>query len=399
MGISVSDVSLDLKKLRAWKDASIERLEQGIVTLCRKNGVEVLAGTARFESSDQILVAGAHGTRRVRFRNALLATGSEVAQLPVLKDVPQFVWTAEDALELQEIPKQLVIIGGGYIAAEMVNVYAKLGSNVFIVERSDRFLEHMDADAARVVSDGFKDLGVHLFLDAQVKSAKKKGQKLQLELLVSGKVEEVFCDRVLVAIGRHAHGPELGLENTRVQLDDHGFVRINGKCQTSDERIYAVGDCTGGPMLAHRAFRMGKVAAEAIAGEASAFDNVTVPSVVFSDPEVAVAGIGEDEAKKRGLDVVIGKFPFSALGRAVSGDATEGFVKVIADRGSQVILGVVMAGGHVSEFLGEATLAVECGLQLDDVAVTIHPHPTFSEALSEACEQALGKAIHTGNKK
>jgi dihydrolipoamide dehydrogenase len=281
----------------------------------------------------------------------------------------------------------------------VVIVYAKLGSNVFIVERSDRFLEHMDADAARVVSDGFKDLGVHLFLDAQVKSAKKKGQKLQLELLVSGKVEEVFCDRVLVAIGRHAHGPELGLENTRVQLDDHGFVRINGKCQTSDERIYAVGDCTGGPMLAHRAFRMGKVAAEAIAGEASAFDNVTVPSVVFSDPEVAVAGIGEDEAKKRGLDVVIGKFPFSALGRAVSGDATEGFVKVIADRGSQVILGVVMAGGHVSEFLGEATLAVECGLQLDDVAVTIHPHPTFSEALSEACEQALGKAIHTGNKK
>ncbi|MBS3062031.1 MAG: dihydrolipoyl dehydrogenase [Candidatus Diapherotrites archaeon] len=399
MGINVGSVSLDLKKMAAWKNDSISRLEKGIANLCKKYNVEVVKGTAFFEASDRILVSQEHGTRRVSFRNAIIATGSKVSNLPGLEHVQEFVWTAEDALELTELPKDLVIVGGGYIAAEMVNVYAKFGCNVSIVERSAHFLEHLDRDAAEVVLRGIESMGVQVFLSTEIQNAKKSGKKVLLELKSDEKSFSISADKVLVAIGRVANSKHLGLEHTQVQLDERGFVRVNSQCKSTDPKIFAVGDCTGGPMLAHRAFRMGKVAAEAVCGESSAFDNTAMPSVVFADPEIAVTGISEGQALAKGLDVVIGKFPFHALGRAVSSDATDGFVKVIADRKTKVILGVVMVGEHVSEFLSEATLAVETACQLEDVASTIHPHPTFSESLAEACEQALGKAIHVPNKK
>ncbi len=399
MGISVGGVSLDSKKLHEWKKASIKQLEKGIEGLCAKLGIEVVKGTATIEDSETIRVSSEHGTGVIKFRQCIINTGTTPVEYPGLEYANDFVWNSDHAMDIEFIPRDLVVIGGGYIGVELASVYAKFGCNVSVVQRSERILTQMDSDAALVVQKKMSVHGIHLFLNSVFKSAHRDKNRVSVTIESGGKKSVIETEKILVALGRVPNTKHIGLENTRVQLNENGFIRVNAQCQTSDPKIWAIGDVTGPPLLAHRATRMGKVCAEAIAGQPAAFDNKAIPGVVFSDPELASVGLTEKEAKEKGIEIIVGKFPFHALGRAVSTDKTEGFVKVIADRNTQVVLGVVAVGEHVSEFIGEAALAIEMGAQLEDIAATIHPHPTFSEALMEACEEALGKAIHVTQKK
>ncbi|MDO8339748.1 MAG: NAD(P)/FAD-dependent oxidoreductase, partial [Candidatus Burarchaeum sp.] len=293
-------------------------------------------------------------------------------------------------------PRELIVVGGGYIALEMGTLFAKLGSKVTIVHRSGRILKGVDAEAVDVVLKRLPALGIELMLNSEVDGVEEgAGGKLKVSVREKGKEAVQFgADKVLVAIGNEASTSGLGLENTSVQLDEKGFVKVDEKMRTHDHKIFAVGDCVGAPMLAHKASRQGKVAAEVIGGLDSKFSNKVVPSVVFCEPEVASAGLGEEEAAAQGKQVVIGKFPFRALGRALTMNSSEGFVKIVSEKDSGLVLGVHIVGSDAGELISEAALAIEMGAVLEDLAFTIHPHPTLSEAVNEAAEAALGKAIH-----
>jgi dihydrolipoamide dehydrogenase len=289
----------------------------------------------------------------------------------------------------------LLVIGGGYIGLELGSVYARLGSRVTVVELTEQLLPGIDRDLVQVVQQTLRKRGVEMHLRTKVTGLQRKGEHVTVSLAQeSGSTSALETDRVLVAVGRRPNTDELGLEQTQVKIDARGFIQIDAQRRTSDARIYAIGDITGEPMLAHKAAREGKVAAEAIAGEPAAFDNVTVPAVVFTDPEIAFCGLSEEQARAAGYTVKVGKFPFRALGRALTLNATDGFVKVIADAERDVVLGVRMVGPNVSDLISEAVLAIEMGAQLEDLAATIHPHPSLSEALAEAAEVALQRAIH-----
>jgi dihydrolipoamide dehydrogenase len=315
--------------------------------------------------------------------------------LPGIEIDGERIMTSREALHLRAIPERLLVIGGGYIGLELGSVYARLGSQVIVVELTEQLLPGIDRDLVQVVQQGMRKRGVEIHLRTKVTGLQHQGQHLTVSLAQeSGSTAALEVDHVLVAVGRRPNTDALGLEQTRVKLDAHGFIQVDAQRRTADARIYAVGDVTGEPMLAHKAAREGKVAAEVIAGEPAAFDNVTVPAVVFTDPEIALCGLSEVQARAAGYPVKVGKFPFRALGRALTLNATDGFVKVIADAERQVVLGVRMVGPNVSDLISEAVLAIEMGAQLEDLAASIHPHPTLSEALAEAAEVALERAIH-----
>ncbi|MBU0635719.1 dihydrolipoyl dehydrogenase [Candidatus Micrarchaeota archaeon] len=394
MGIDFEKAKVHLEKLDAWKKAGIEKLEKGIATLCKKRNVEIVRGTGKFESQNRLRVESPHEVRVIEFKHAIIDTGSKPISIPGLDLGDPLIMDSEEALQVAHIPKELVIIGAGYIGIELGTVFAKLGSQVSIVQRSERILSNVEEEAALIVQKQLEEIGAHLFLNSHFKKVSTTRSRVTIQLVTPEKRIDLHADKVLIALGRKPNTDGMGLENTKVQLDEKGFIRINDRCQTSAPTIFAVGDVTGPPLLAHRAFRMGKIAAEAIAGLPVSFDNVAIPSVVFSDPEIASVGITEKEAREQGKEVLVGKFPFCNLGRAVSTDKTLGFVKIIAEKQSQVILGVQIVGEHASDMIGEASLAMEMGAQLEDIAATIHPHPTFSEAIMEAAEDALGKSVH-----
>jgi dihydrolipoamide dehydrogenase len=296
---------------------------------------------------------------------------------------------------LRNIPERLLVVGGGYIGLELGSVFARLGSRVVVVELTEHLLPGIDRDLVQVIRQTLGKRGVDIQLRTKVTGVRHEGGHVAVDLAQNdGTARTLEADRVLVAVGRRPNTDDLGLEQTRVRRDSHGFIQVDAQRRTADARIYAVGDVTGEPMLAHKAAREGKVAAEAIAGEPAAFDNVTVPAVVFTDPEVAFCGLSEEQARAAGYAVKVGKFPFRALGRALTLNAAEGFVKVIAEAEREVLLGVRMVGPGVSDLIGEAVLGLEMGAQLEDLAASIHPHPTLSEATAEAAEVALGRAIH-----
>jgi dihydrolipoamide dehydrogenase len=391
-GAQAEKIRTDIEKLTKWKNSGIERLEQGIRTLCKKRNVEILEGTGKFESNSMIRVESEHEAREIEFKHAILDTGSKPIPLP---GTPwsNSVISSDHALGLEEVPEELVVIGAGYIGMELGTVFAKLGSNVSMIQRSERILTAMDEEGAVVVQKRLEGLGIQLFLNSQAKRIIEKKGKSIVEVQTEKGLLELQADKVLVALGRKANTEGLGLENIKVQFDENGFVRINNQCQTSEPKIFALGDITGPPLLAHRAFRMGKVCAEAICGMPAAFDNQAIPSVVFSDPEFASVGLTEKEARERGIKTMIGRFPFRNLGRAVSTDKTRGFVKIIANAENQLIIGAQIVGERASELIGECAFAIEMASQLEDLASTIHPHPTFSEALMEAAEDALKKCV------
>lgn len=397
MGISFSGVDVDLDALRSFKDSVVTGLTKGVDGLLQKRGVQVIQGRARFESSTALAIEGGDVTG-VDFKHCILATGSRVAELPVGKDLG--LWSSTEALDIPEVPKRLIVVGGGYIGLELGFVYAGLGSKVTVVEFLPHLLGGADPDLVEVVKKRCEKRFESVMLGTKVtniEKRKKGGFSVEVETK-SGK-QTLESDQVLVAIGRKPNLEEIGLENTKVELDEHGLVKIDEACRTSDPHIFAIGDITPGPMLAHKASRQGKVAAEVIAGESSAFDNRVVPAVVFTDPELAWAGLTETEAKEQGREVNVGKFPLAALGRAKSIGRTEGMVKVIADPESQLVLGVGIVAPHASDLIAEAAHAIEMGATLEDVAATIHPHPTLSESIMEAAEVAMGTVVHIARPK
>jgi dihydrolipoamide dehydrogenase len=324
--------------------------------------------------------------QKIRFKHAIIATGSAPAALPGLDGLGERIMDSAAALDLTEIPERLLVVGGGYIGLELGQVYAALGSHVTLVEMLDGLLPGVDRDLVQPLARRCEKLFAAVHLGTRLAGVRESAAGLEARL---GEATAAF-DRLLVAVGRRPQTAGLGLEVTRVTTDTRGGIAVDERCRTSDPRIYAVGDVTGEPMLAHRAMRQGKVAAEAIAGRAAAFDNVAVPAVVFTDPEIAWCGLTESEAARAGRPVKVAKFQWAASGRAATLGRADGLTKLIADPESGRLLGVGIVGPGAGELIAEGTLAVECGLTAEDVAATIHTHPTLSESLMEAAESLLG---------
>jgi len=398
MGITVTRATLDMPKLVAWKDKVVKRLTDGVKFLTSKNGAEILHGRAQFLTDRTLKVATKEGPQIVRFEQAVIATGSVPFPLPGFPVDGESVIGSKEALSLSEIPVKLVVIGGGYIGLELSCVYRKLGSEVALVEFFPELLAHHDPEVREVITRRLKDLGLSVYLGHRAVGL-EKGHPSTVKIQdKEGKVTLLEADKVLVCVGRVPNVAGLGLKEAGVEQDPKGFIKVTRQMETNVPGIYAVGDVVGGPLLAHKAYREAKVAAEVIAGSPSSFDNVVIPAVIYTDPEIAWAGLFEVEAKQQGLKVVSGSFPFKASGRALTLNAPEGFVKTVADAETKRILGVQIVGQDASELISEAALAIEMGAFLDDLSQTIHPHPTMSEGLLESVEAALGEAIHVVNK-
>lgn len=395
MGIKADKVNIDIKKMQEWKNNIVKTLTNGIDLLCKKNKIAVIKGNAFFESSSMVKVVSDDGFKNIEFEHCIIATGSVPIELPGFKFDGKIIISSDTALELKTVPKNLVIIGGGYIGLELGVVYAKLGSNVSIVEYSDQLLPGNDKDIVNVLERNLQKIGIKIYLEHKAGKCEVKNSSAIVAISSKdGKKINLPADIVLVAVGRMPNTKSLKLENTRIQFDEKGFVKVDNQLRTTDKKIFGIGDVANQPMLAHKSTRQGKVAAEVIAGLASSYDNLVVPAVIFTDPEIAIAGMTENDAKAKGIDVKIGKFPFSALGRALTVNETDGFVKIIADKNSEIVLGISIVGYNASDMISEAALAIEMGATLDDIALTIHPHPTFTEGLMEAAEAAKGTAIH-----
>jgi len=397
MGITVEGVTVDLPKMIEWKDGIVDRLTSGVAFLCEKNGVEVVHGAAEFLSDRSLAVASDDGRVEIEFEQAVIATGSRPMQLDGFPHDGEKIIGSSEALSLQKVPEKLVIIGAGYIGLELGIVYAKLGSQVSIVEFLPKVAPDLDAEVGKALTRQLKKLKIKLYLSHRAESFEPGDPSTVIARGPKDEELRLEADAVMTSVGRVPNSEDLGLEAAGVATDEKGFVTVNDRMQTSAPGVYAIGDVAGGALLAHKAYQEAKVAAEVIAGEPAAFDSF-VPAVIYTDPEVAWVGLGEEQAKEQGYNVVTGAFQYKASGRAMSLDSTDGFVKAIADADTKQLLGVIAVGRGVSEFIGEATLALEMGAFLEDVALTIHSHPTMSEALQEAIEAALGQAVHMVNK-
>jgi dihydrolipoamide dehydrogenase len=387
-GVDFGEPRISLDPLRKWKqERVVGKLARGITAVAKAKGVEVIGGHGVFEDSSTLRIEAGETLRKVRFKHAIVATGSRPSGLPGLTLQSERVMDSTAALELPDIPARLLVIGGGYIGLELGTVYATLGSRVTLVEMTDGLLPGVDRDLVQPLQRRVDKIFAAIHLGTKVAALRETGAQIEADL--EGRETERF-DRVLVAVGRRAQSDGIGLEVTRVRLTERGrFVQVDERCRTEDPRIYAVGDVTGEPMLAHRAMRQGKVAAEAVAGRLAAFDNVAIPAVVFTDPEIAWCGLSEAQAKGQGLTVKVAKFQWAASGRAATIGRSDGLTKLVADAASGRVLGVGIVGPGAGELIAEASLAVETAALVEDVAVTIHAHPTLSESLMEAAEHLL----------
>lgn len=387
-GVDFGEPRISLDPLRKWKqERVVGKLARGLGAVAKAKGVTVVGGRAVFEDSSTLRIEG-DALRKIRFKHAVVATGSEPSPLPGVALRSERVMDSTAALELPDIPERLLVIGGGYIGLELGTVYATLGSRVTLVEMTEGLLPGVDRDLVQPLQRRVDKLFAAVHLRTKVTDLRETGDRI--EAVLEGQDPQPF-DRVLVAVGRRARSGGLGLEAMGVRLTDRGgFVRIDDRCRTGDPHIYAVGDVTGEPMLAHRAMRQGKVAAEALAGRPAAFDNVAIPAVVFTDPEVAWCGLSEAQATAQGMEVKVSKFQWAASGRAATIGRADGLTKLVADARSGRVVGVGIVGPGAGELIAEATLAVETAALVEDVAATIHAHPTLSETLMEAAENLLG---------
>jgi dihydrolipoamide dehydrogenase len=405
LGISLpGKPTLDMKKLQTWKGGVVNKLTTGVRTLLKGNGVEIIDGTAKLEKSGpdghRITVTGKNGTQTIIAKNIVLATGSRPFEIPGFKTDQKRVLDSTGALALDHVPTRMVVIGGGYIGLELGMVYAKFGTKVTVVEALPRVLASMDKDCVAVVERKLKKMGVEVMANTKAKSWEDKGDRAVLTVeLADGKTAQIDTDVILVSVGRRPNSENLGLDAAGVTVDKRGYVVADDHLRTNVPGIYAIGDLIGGMMLAHKATKEGEVVAEIIAGHKAAFDVRTIPAVVFTDPEIASTGLTEDEAKAKGhTDLKVGKFPFAALGRAMSVNDTEGFCKVVADGKTGELLGLHIVGNGAGDLISEGALAIEMGAVVDDLRLTIHPHPTLSEAIMEASAAALGEAVHIINR-
>lgn len=395
MGISFAEPSIDLAGLRSWKQGVVDGLSTGVKGLLKQRGIEVVRGRARFTGPHDLALEDSD-VSGIRFKNCILATGSR----PIMPfDESLGLWTSREALELPEVPPRLLVVGGGYIGLELGFVYAGLGSKVSVVELLPQLLTGADPDLVAVVHRSAKKRFESVWTDSKVTKIERQGPGYLVSIESKGETKQHAFDRVLVAVGRKPNTENLGLEKTAIRVGSKGLIEATAECRTREPNIFAIGDIVPGPALAHKASREGKVAAEIIAGKRSAVDNVSIPAVVFTEPELAWTGLTEEEAKQKGVQVKVGKFPLAALGRAKTVGSIDGMAKVIADPGTGLVLGVGVVGPHASDLIAEAALALEMGATLEDLMATIHPHPTFSEVLMEAAEVAAGEPVHIFLKK
>ena len=394
MGIRFGQPQIDLASVRAWKDKVVDRLVNGLVTLSNKREVQRLQGRAMFESSSALRVSGLQATR-VEFEHAILATGSHPTPLAG----GEFhqggrVMDSTGALDLADIPNRLLVVGAGYVGMELGSMYAMLGSRVTVVERAGELLPGADRDLVRPLERRAKEILCDVYLNTSVSELSEQEGEVQVTLKGDvDKADQAF-DRVLVAIGRQPNSDDIGLENTRVQVDKRGFVQVDDRQRTADDRILAIGDVVGGMMLAHKAMYEGKIAAEVISGGPAAFDARAIPAVVYTDPQIAWAGLLENAAKQQGRDVQVARFPWGASGRALTMGAAEGLTKMVFEPGSERILGAGIVGRDAGEMIAEAVLAIEMGAVAADLDLSIHAHPTLSETEEEAAAAFLGHSTH-----
>jgi dihydrolipoamide dehydrogenase len=394
-GITFGEPKMELDKLRAWKESILTKLSGGVAQLAQRRGVQVLSGRAVFEDSKSIRVETEKGQQFVQFDKAIVAVGSRPA-IPKAFDLgnPR-IMTSTEALEVEEIPEKLLVVGGGYIGMELGTVYATLGSKVVVIEALDTILAGADPDLVRPVFKYAEKAFQEVRLKTKVLKMATVGKQIKVNSEnADGQKKEELYDRVLVSVGRVPNCGDIGLENTKAQRDDKGFIKVNEKLQTGDPNIYAIGDVVGGYMLAHKASKEARIAVEVICGEESAFQSVVIPAVVFTDPEVAWAGLTEAEAKAKNLQVQVVKFPWAASGRALTFDRTDGVTKLILEPETDRILGVGMVGHGAGELIAEGTVLIEMGATAKDLASIVHPHPTLSETLMEAAELFYGQATH-----
>ncbi len=394
MGIIFDRPRIDLVGLREWKGKVIDSMADGLVSLSNRRGVQLLQGRAHFESSDTVRLHDAE-VSHIKFKHAIIATGSHPIAFPGTEFKPGGrIMSSTGALALADVPPSLLIIGGGYVGLELGTVYAAPGSRVSLVELEDRLLMGVDPDLVKPLQQRLNSIFETISLKTRVVSMTENEDGVAVTLEGDVEKPEQHFDRVLVAIGRKASSHDIGLENTGVALDEKGFIKVDDQQRTADKHIFAVGDVAGGLMLAHKATREGKVAAEVIAGEPSAFDVRAIPAVVYTDPQIAWCGLTEDEARMQNVPVKVQRFPWKFSGRATTMGAPEGLTKIIIDPETGRILGVGIVGRDTEGLISEGVLAIEMGALAEDMALTIHPHPTLSETEGEAAELYLGSATH-----
>ena len=398
-GITFGEPKIDLDRLRAWKNSILEKLGAGIATLAKMRGVTVIHGRGIFEDSTTLRVETSEGQKYLKFEKAIVAVGSRPA-LPKPWDLgnPR-VMTSTEALEISDIPENLLVIGGGYIGMELGTVYATLGSKVTLIEALDSILAGADPDLVRPVVAYAKKAFKEVRLKAKVSGLKTAGKQIKVLSEYNGQNFEELYDRVLVSVGRSPNGQDLGLENTQAQKDEKGFLKVDEKMATTDPNIYAIGDIVGGIMLAHKASKEARIAVENICGNGQAVNrDYVIPAVIFTDPEVAWVGLTEAEAKQKGIAVEIAKFPWGASSRAMTYDRTDGLTKLLIEPETERILGVGIVGYGAGELIGEGAVAIEMGATVHDLAAIVHPHPTLSETLMESAEAFFGYSTHIKTK-
>jgi dihydrolipoamide dehydrogenase len=369
--------------------------------LLKANGAEIVEGTGRLLDPRTIEVRGKNGTaeRLAASKAIVIATGSATIRVPGFEFDAERIIGARDAVSLRQVPKRLLVIGGGVIGLELGMVYQSFGSELTVVELTPGLLPGTDPDCVKIVERNIVKRGGKVFKNARAEGFERTpAGSLEVKIVIEQKPETVECDTVLVAVGMKPRSKALGLEELGVNIDPRGFIGTNERCQTNVEGIYAIGDVSGPPMLAHKASKEGEVAAEVIAGKSAAKDWATVPGIIFTDPEIANVGVTEEQARAKGMEIAVGRFPFAALGRAMSIGETEGFVKVIRDKSTDRVVGIHIVGPSASDLISEAALALEMVATAEDMAMTIHPHPTLGEALMEASAASLGHAIHIVNR-
>ena len=400
-GIVFGESKLDLSRTQTWKNEIVKKLTGGVRQLLKANGATLVAGRGRLLDTRTVGVSAPDGTedRLVARQAIVLATGSATIQIPGFEFDGRQVIGAREAVSLAEVPRRLVVIGGGVIGLELGSVYQTFGSELSVVELTPTLLPGIDPDCVKVVSRRLEKRGAHLYTSTQALGLQRRDDG-SLGVRVRGPSGEATLDAdvVLVAVGMKPRSRDLGLEQVGVHVDARGFVPTNERCETNVSGVYAVGDVSGPPMLAHKASKEGEICAEVIGGLPAAKDWVTVPGVVFTEPEIATAGMTEAKAREAGYEIRVGKFPFSILGRAMSLRETEGFVKVVTDVPTGRILGIHIVGPGACDLISEAALALETVATAEDMALTIHPHPTLGEALMEAAAASIGHAIHMLNR-
>lgn len=401
MGISIGEASIDVNALQDWKDGIVKKLTTGVKGLLKANKADSMLGTAKLVAPNRVQITKEDGSQEVveATKGIVIATGAQVIQIPGMELDGETIISAREAVSLREATGTMVVVGGGVIGMELGMVYQKLGMQVIVVELMPQILNGVDRDMVKVVERAFRKTGGQIHVEHKVEKIVKGGGKATVTVAAKdGKTFDIEADKVLMAIGFKPNSKNLGLEDLGVALDKRGHIVVDDKLQTNVPGVYAIGDVIGGQYLAHKATKEGEIVAEVIAGHKAAVDWRAMPAAIFTEPEVATVGLSETAAKESGKKVKIGKFPFSASGRAMAVRHTDGFIKTIVDADTHEVLGVGIVGPEASDLISEAALAIEMCAFAEDVHLTIHPHPTLGEAVMESFKHALGEAVHVLNK-